>query len=159
MYYNYIPCFLFLKEKESKFQHRWAVAIGFMQYILWYTCQSNYTANGLCYSNDCTLTRNILQQEAVVLHVLLPGVLCHLQQVLSVSNNVGDSMFHFLQYICLLLHKNSNLKTFCVEDCGWNNRPLEMSTISLSLNSVFFIRSGQLPISVGKNKVVTVLLN
>ena len=64
----------------------------------------------LCYSNDCTLTRNILQQEAVVL-LVLPGVLCHLQQHLSVSNSVDDSTFHFLQYICLLLHKNSNLKT------------------------------------------------
>jgi len=65
---------------------------------------------GLCYSNDSTLTRNILQQEAVVL-LVLPGVLCHLQHHLSVSNSVDDSMFHFLQYICLLLHKNSNLKT------------------------------------------------
>jgi len=65
---------------------------------------------GLCYSNDCTLTRNILQQEAVV-SLVLPGVLCHLQQHLSVSNSVDDSMFHFLQYICLLLHKNSSLKT------------------------------------------------
>ena len=71
----------------------------------------------LCYSNNCTLTRNILQQEAVVLHVL-PGVLYHLQQLLSVSNTVDESMFHYLQYIRLLLHKNSNLKTFCVEVCG-----------------------------------------
>lgn len=69
---------------------------------------------GLCYSNDCTLTRNILQQEAVVL-LVLPGALCHLQQHLLVSNSVDDSMFHFLQYICLLLHKNNNLKT--VELC------------------------------------------
>lgn len=43
--------------------------------------------------------------------LVLPGVLCHLQQHLSVSNSVDDSMFHFLQYICLLLRKNSNLKT------------------------------------------------
>jgi hypothetical protein len=66
--------------------------------------------SGLSYSNDCTLTRNILQQEAVVL-LVLPGVLCHLQQHLLVNNSVDDSMFHFLQYICPLLHKSSNLKT------------------------------------------------
>ena len=82
------------------------------------SCHTNYGTPishgilpvGLCYSSDCTLTRNILQQEVVVL-LVLPGVLCHLQQHLSVSNSVDDSKFHFLQYICLPLHKNSNLKT------------------------------------------------
>jgi len=34
-----------------------------------------------------------------------------------------------------------------------------MPAISLSLNSLLFIKSGQLPISVGKDKVVTVLLD
>jgi len=34
-----------------------------------------------------------------------------------------------------------------------------MPAISLALNSLFFIRSGQLPISVSKDKVVTVLLD
>jgi len=107
--------FFVLERKESKCQYGRAVAFVacLWVHVVQIMIHSSFMVllpMGLCYSNACTLTRNILQQEAVVL-LVLPCVLCHLQQHLSVSNSVDDSMFHFLQYSCLLLHKNSNLKT------------------------------------------------